>query len=475
MENFLFEKCILRYFKHEPTTDQKSGINKLSRFIFYNKKKAGLVIKGYAGTGKTTLISSLVGACKEKGRKIVLLAPTGRAAKVISSYSGSQASTIHRYIYKVKHKSDGYFFSLAKNKSTNTLFVVDEASMVPSLQPVQSNANQSSGLLSDLLQFVYSGKDCKVIFVGDHAQLPPVGWSSSPALNLSYLNQLSEVDFYHFELKQVVRQSEHSAILKQATTLRQNIDENNNSLNIKTNNSDLRELRSFDIQDSFQSAFSELNLGNAIVVCRSNKRANIYNKEIRFNVLYFDDALCPGDLIMAVKNNYYWLESFSDEGFIANGDILKVSRVYNFEEKYDYSFADIDFYFSDQPSQKMYSCKVNLTTLMLDGPNIPTIEMKKLFLEIEKDNLYIENKKDRKSDVMNSPYFQALQIKFAYALTCHKAQGGQWPTVFLDQGYLPENSINRELLRWMYTSFTRAIDQLYLLNFNPLFTRNEEI
>ena len=257
--------------------------------------------------------------------------------------------------------------------------------------------------------------------------------------------------------------------------MRQNIDENNNSLNIKTNNSDLRELRSFDIQDSFQSAFSELNLGNAIVVCRSNKRANIYNKEIRFNVLYFEDALCPGDLIMAVKNNYYWLESFSDEGFIANGDILKVSRVYNFEEMYDYSFADIDFYFSDQPTQKMYTCKVNLTTLMLDGPNIPTVEMKKLFLEIEKDNLYIENKKDRKSAVMNSPYFQALQIKFAYALTCHKAQGGQWPTVFLDQGYLPENSINRELLRWMYTSFTRAIDQLYLLNFNPLFIRNEEI
>ena len=202
---------------------------------------------------------------------------------------------------------------------------------------------------------------------------------------------------------------------------------------------------------------------------------NIYNKEIRFNVLYFDDALCPGDLIMAVKNNYYWLESFSDEGFIANGDILKVSRVYNFEEMYDYSFADIDFYFSDQPTQKMYTCKVNLTTLMLDGPNIPNVEMKKLFLEIEKDNLYIENKKDRKSAVMNSPYFQALQIKFAYALTCHKAQGGQWPTVFLDQGYLPENSINRELLRWMYTSFTRAIDQLYLLNFNPLFIRNEEI
>lgn len=475
MESFLFEKSILKFFKHQPTVDQQSGINKLSRFVFYDKKKAGLVIKGYAGTGKTTLISSLVGACLSKGKKIVLLAPTGRAAKVMSSYSGVDASTIHRYIYNVRQKKEGYYFTLAKNKSVNTLFVIDEASMVSANESNFLSANKSSGLLSDLLSYIYSSRGCKAIFVGDHAQLPPIGWDVSPALDVSYLNQLSEADFYQFELRQVVRQSEDSAILKEATILRQNIDQNRNILNINVNSTDLKELKSFDIQDSFESAFSELNLGNSVVICRSNKRANIYNKDIRYKVLCFEDRLSPGDLIMAVKNNYFWLGENSEDGFIANGDILKISRVYNFEDKYGNSFADIDFSFLDQSSDKSFSCKVNLGTLMIDGPSFSSDKMRALFLEIEKDNLYINNVKDRKSAVLNSPYYQALQIKFAYALTCHKAQGGQWSTVFLDQGYLPEQSINRELLRWMYTSFTRAIKQLYLLNFNPLYVlRNND-
>ena len=240
MDSFLFEKCILKNFNHQPTLDQESGINKLARFIFYDKKKAGLVIKGYAGTGKTTMISSLVKACDEKKMKIVLLAPTGRAAKVMSNYSQKESSTIHRHIYNVRQKKEGYFFSLAKNKSKNTLFVIDEASMIPG-KDFNSNTDMfASSLLSDLISYIYSGQGCKAIFVGDHAQLPPVGWDTSPALDVQYLNELLEADFYQFELQQVVRQAEGSGILNEATILRNNIENEIYNLNISTNVKDVQ-------------------------------------------------------------------------------------------------------------------------------------------------------------------------------------------------------------------------------------------
>ncbi|MDB4710564.1 AAA family ATPase [Flavobacteriales bacterium] len=473
MDSFLFEKCILKNFNHQPTLDQESAINKLARFIFYNKKKAGLVIKGYAGTGKTTLISSLVKACEEKKMKIILLAPTGRAAKVMSNYSQKESSTIHRHIYNVRQKKEGYFFSLAKNKLKDTLFVVDEASMIPG-KDISANSDMfASSLLSDLLTFIYSGKGCKAIFVGDHAQLPPVGWDTSPALDVQYLNEIREADFYQFELRQVVRQAEGSGILNEATNLRNNIENEYYNLSISTSLRDVEELNSYDVEDSLSSSFSESNLGEAVIICRSNKRANLYNKEIRIKMLCYEEQLCVGDLVMAVKNNYFWLGESSDSGFIANGDILKIKRVYNLQSKYGYSFADVEFTFNDESSVKVFTCKVNLGSLMIDGASLPGQALRNLFLEIERDNLYINNRKDRKLAVLNSPYYQALQIKFAYALTCHKAQGGQWSTVFLDQGYLPEQSINKELLRWMYTSFTRAVNQLYLLNFSSVFIKRE--
>ena len=474
MDSFIFEKCILKNFNHQPTLDQESGINKLARFVFYTKKKAGLVIKGYAGTGKTTLISSLVKACNEKKMKIILLAPTGRAAKVMSNYSQKEASTIHRHIYNVRQKKDGYFFSLGKNKAKNTLFVIDEASMIPGKDFSNNTDMFASSLLSDLITFIYSGEGCKAIFVGDHAQLPPVGWDTSPALDVQYLNEILEADFYQFELQQVVRQAEGSGILNEATILRNNIEHEIYNLNISTNIKDVQKLNAYDVEDALESSFCEANLGEAVIICRSNKRANLYNKEIRFKILSYEEQLNSGDLIMAVKNNYFWLGELAESGFIANGDILKTQRVYNLQSKYGFTFADIEFTFNDVPSTKIYTCKVNLGSLMIDGPSLPTQSLRNLFLEIERDNLYINNRKDRKLAVLNSPYYQALQVKFAYALTCHKAQGGQWSTVFLDQGYLPEKSINRELLRWMYTSFTRAVKQLYLLNFSSTFLADDD-
>jgi len=324
-----------------------------------------------------------------------------------------------------------------------------------------------------LLTFIYSGKGCKAIFVGDHAQLPPVGWDTSPALDVQYLNEIREADFYQFELRQVVRQAKGSGILNEATNLRNNIENEYYNLSISTSLKDVEELNSYDVEDSLSSSFSESNLGEAVIICRSNKRANLYNKEIRIKMLCYEEQLCVGDLVMAVKNNYFWLGESSDSGFIANGDILKIKRVYNLQSKYGYSFADVEFTFNDESSGKVLTCKVNLGSLMIDGASLPGQALRNLFLEIERDNLYINNRKDRKLAVLNSPYYQALQIKFAYALTCHKAQGGQWSTVFLDQGYLPEQSINKELLRWMYTSFTRAVNQLYLLNFSSVFIKRE--
>ena len=474
MDSFLFEKCILENFNHQPTLDQQSGINKLARFVFYKKKKAGLIIKGYAGTGKTTIVSALVKACNEKGLGVVLLAPTGRAAKVMSSYSGKESSTIHRCIYHVRQKKEGYFFSLAKNKANNTLFVIDEASMISGKDYGKSADIFASSLLSDLLTFIYSGKDCKAIFVGDHAQLPPIGWQTSPALDVHYLNDQQEADFYQFELRQVVRQSKGSGILSEATILRNAIEDERFVLNITPNQKDVINVEPFDVQDHFETFFSPSAVGESIIICRSNKRANLYNAEIRAKILGFEEEVAVGDLIMSVKNNYFWLGENAELGFIANGDVLKVHRVYNLESKYGFKFADIEFAFNDDDQEKIFSCKINLGSLMIDGPSLPSHLLRKLFLEIERDNLYINNRKDRKLAIFNSPYYQALQVKFAYALTCHKAQGGQWSSVFLDQGYLPEQSVDKELLRWMYTSFTRAIDQLYLLNFHSFFISNND-
>lgn len=465
-----FENKILKYFDHQPTNDQKEAINKLSRFVFFNKKKVGLVIKGYAGTGKTTLISSLVKACNVSDKKIVLLAPTGRAAKVMSSYSNVAASTIHRYIYQVKQVKDRISFSLTSNLLKNTLFVIDEASMISGEDGNNTHNDHASNLLEDLLKYVYSGLGCKIIFVGDHAQLPPVGWRDSPALDVTYLNKLSEVDFYQFELTQVVRQAEESGILYESTQLRNAIENEQFSILISQGHKDISMLSNIDLQDYLETAFSNKKNGSeSILICRSNKRANLYNKEIRSKILWHEDQINSGDIIMSVKNNYFWLEELKKEGFIANGDMLEVKKVINIESKYGLKFADIEVSLIDENDASVFLCKVILDVLMVDGPSLSAKIMRELYYEIENEYSYIKNNKQRRAKVLKSAYLNALQIKFAYALTCHKAQGGQWSNVFVDHGYLPGQSVDKELLRWMYTSFTRAMDRLYLLNFHQNF------
>ena len=465
----LLEDKILLHFNHKPTPDQRDGIDKLARFVLYEKKKVGLIIKGYAGTGKTTLISSLVKACKELKRKIVLMAPTGRAAKVMSNYSNEAASTIHRLIYHVKNESDQFHFELAKNRYINTVFVVDEASMI-SGNEISGSMLDASDLLSDLLKFVYSASGCKIIFVGDHAQLPPVGWLNSPALDIEYLNDRFEEDFYQFELTQVVRQEKGSGILLESTQIRNNIENDFSDLKINIQHKDITYIEDQDSQDFIETAFSKKN--NSVIICRSNKRANQYNNEIRSKVLWHEDEINAGDLIMAVKNNYYWLGLNEYEGFIANGDIMEVHKVKNIESKYGCRFAELELSFIDMDKAFNFNSKVILDAISTDGPNLHSKRLNDLFFEIEKDYSYINGRKQRKLATLSSPYLNALQIKFSYALTCHKAQGGQWENVFVDHGYLPGQSINKELLRWIYTSFTRAEEQLYLLNFNQNFILN---
>ena len=467
MKNPAILECkILEFFKHKPTSDQLSGINKLSRFVLYDKKKVGLVIKGYAGTGKTTMISSLVKACKQLNIKTVLMAPTGRAAKVMGNYSNAAASTIHRLIYRVKNENDQFYFELAENRHKNSLFIVDESSMVFGDSTIVKGMG-SSDLLCDLMRFVYSSSGCKIIFVGDHAQLPPVGWNNSPALDVDYLNENFEEDFYAFELTQVVRQEKGSGILAEATAIRNNIEVDDVLLDIDVKHHDITSVEHLDAQDFIESAFSQKK--NAVIICRSNKRANQYNNEIRRNVLWYEDEINTGDLIMAVKNNYFWLTINKLEGFIANGDILEVKSVSNTEEKYGFRFTDLTLSFVDNDHAGQFTCKVVLDSLYTDGPNLSSNKIKDLFFEIEKDYSYINGRKERKLATLSSPYLNALQIKFSYALTCHKAQGGQWGHVFVDHGYLPEKSINVDFLRWMYTSFTRAEEHLYLLNFSQNF------
>ena len=462
----ILESKILEFFSHSPTSDQEDGINKLARFVVYDKKKVGLIIKGYAGTGKTTMISALVKASKELKIKTVLMAPTGRAAKVMGNYSNASATTIHRLIYHVKSENDQFYFELAENRYQNTVFVVDEASMIAGNASIGSKLD-ASDLLSDLLKFVYSASGCKVIFVGDHAQLPPVGWLDSPALNPSYLNERFDEDFYEFELTQVVRQEKGSGILHEATAIRNSIESESEYLDINIQHKDITYIENSDSQDLIESAFS--NKKNAVIICRSNKKANQYNNEIRRSVLWHEDEINTGDLIMAVKNNYFWLTLNKYEGFIANGDILEVHNVSNIESKYGFRFADLELSFVDQQQTQQFNCKVILDSLTVDGPNIHSKKLKELFFEIEKDYSYIKGRKQRKLATLSSPYLNALQIKFPYALTCHKAQGGQWDHVFVDHGYLPDKTVSTEFLRWIYTSFTRAEQQLYLLNFSQNF------
>jgi exodeoxyribonuclease-5 len=468
--NFAFQ--LLEEFPYTPTGSQKNLMVALADFILDSSQGKLFVLKGYAGTGKTTVVSTLVKNLHLIGKDAVLLAPTGRAAKVLSAYSGAKAFTIHKYIYFLSTGFDGGIrLVLSINKHKNTVFMVDEASMIPE----GSSSNDfglfsSRKLLEDMINYVYSGKNCKLILIGDSAQLPPVGTDESPALNIAYLKNSFHLNITTFELKEVVRQSLESGILANATDIRRNIEENSGSLSLNVDDfPDVFRISGMDLEDFLNSAFSSSGHEETVIITRSNKRANIFNQEIRKRILFLEGEISTGDYLMIVRNNYFWVDKDSRPGFLANGDIVEIMRIMKYEEMYGFRFADVSIRLTDYPDEKDLSVKILLDTLSVDGPALSSSDGKRLFEEVMKDYDEIPSRRGRIEKVKNNPYFNAIQIKYAYALTCHKTQGGQWEKVFIDQGYITEAHVNKEYFRWLYTAFTRATKVLYLVNFHDRF------
>ena len=441
----------------------------MARFLYDADPRSAFLLKGYAGTGKTSLVSALIQVLPQLKVNTLLLAPTGRAAKVIASYSGRPAFTIHKKIYMtVTDASGAVRTARAINKHAYTLFIVDEASMI-GLEPTSTRQS----LLEDLIDYVYDGNHCRLMLIGDTAQLPPVGQTESPALDERYLAAAFGLNVLAAELTEVVRQQQLSGILSNATNLRTQI----SSLTaaeaqmplFAPNGTDVVRLSGEDLMETLFREYGDFALDQVVVVCRSNKRANLFNQGIRNSVLFRKEEVNAGDYLMVVKNNYFWLDEESTIGFIANGDIVEVLSVRNVQELYGFRFADATVRFVDYPDEPSHDCKLLLSTLYSESPSLTSDEANTLFNNVMEDYADLPRKSDRLHELRQNPYYNALQVKFAYALTCHKTQGGQWHTVIVDQGFLGENPVDRDYLRWLYTAFTRATDRVYLLNFDARF------
>ncbi|MCD4746277.1 MAG: AAA family ATPase [Bacteroidales bacterium] len=466
-------KSLLKQFPYEPTSGQKILIAQLSEFILSNDKTSLFVLKGYAGTGKTTIVSSLVNILPEFKKNSILLAPTGRAAKVLSNYSKKQAFTIHKKIYYAKTSKDGNInLVLQNNYHKNTIFIVDEASMIPdNTKSGDFSLFSIRNLLDDLINYVYEGYNCKLLLIGDTAQLPPVRLDISPALDLQFLENNYSNSVNSFELKEVVRQSQNSGILSNATRIRNKIKLQKHEFPFFSLNSfnDILKINGSELEEALNDNYSKFGQKNTVVICRSNKRANIYNIEIRKRILFKEDEISTGDFMMIVKNNYFWLSAESKAGFIANGDIIEILSIRKIYELYSFRFADVIVRMVDYPDEKEFNTKIMLDTIMAETPSLSVDDNRKFFNEVIKDYEDIPRKRTRIEKVKSNPFFNALQVKFAYALTCHKTQGGQWDCVFVDQGYINDQMINVEFMRWLYTALTRATKKLYLINFRDVF------
>ena len=461
-----FYKELLQKFPHNPTNKQVELFHLLVDFLFSKENQSIFLLKGYAGTGKTTTISTLVNSLWKSGKKAVLLAPTGRAAKVISGYSKRQALTIHKKIYFPKKQKNGSVdFVLQPNKHTDTIFIVDEASMIPD-KPQNSKLFEKGSLLDDLISYVYSGHRCKLVLIGDTAQLPPVKLSVSPALDSNRL----EIDYHkvvkEIELNEVTRQHENSGILANATLLRLLIENNATAFQFDLDFPDIiRLVDGYDIQDAITSCYDNDGVEDSAFIVRSNKRANQYNQQIRSKIRGQENEISTGDYIMVVKNNYYWLKDSSAAGFIANGDTCEVMRIYHIKELYGFRFAEVEIRMIDYPDQKPFDTVIVLDTLTSETPSLSYEESNKLYEAVREDYAHEKSKYKQLLSIKKNKYFNALQVKFSYAITCHKSQGGQWKTIFIEQPYLPEG-ISKEYLRWLYTAVTRAQEKLYLIGFS---------
>lgn len=453
----------------EPTFGQKKIIEKLSDYLVDDDFSKIFVLNGYAGTGKTTLIAATVAALKALGIRTVLLAPTGRAAKVLARYSGEKALTIHKRIYRERTTADYESkFSLNLNREQGAVFIVDEASML-SDRSGDGAIFGSGSLLEDLVSYVRAGRACRLILVGDSAQLPPVGLDRSPALDPLSLERFGGVEYAM--LDEVVRQEAESGILFNATLVRCMLERGIIEIpRFELNFPDIESLSGGEFLENLQDAYYKYGRDEVIVVTRSNKRANRYNEGIRRNVLSAEEELESGDMLMVVKNNYHYTERIEDcpMHFVANGDIARLKRLRRLEEFYGFRFANAVLEFPDYEGMEL-ECKILLDTLTSESPSLTREEQSRLFYEVEKDYFDIKSKIKRFKEIRENPHFNAVQIKFAYAVTCHKAQGGQWRAVFVDRCLFGDEPMTRDMMRWLYTALTRATERLYLVNFDDAF------
>ena len=444
-----------------PTAEQEHAIDVFSLFMTDRDDHVVMILRGSAGTGKTTLAGAIVRAMNVLKQKMILLAPTGRAAKVFALNAGHPAYTIHRRIYRQKSAGDISAFNLNYNNSRDTLFMIDEASMIAN-QGYGESAFGSGCLLDDLMQFVYSGQNCRMVLVGDKAQLPPVGEDESPALMSDVLRAYG-MKVYECDLNQVLRQSEDSGILWNATRIRTLIDDWVLPKIRFQGFADIVRVPGDELIESLATSYSRVGMGETMVITRSNKRANIYNQGIRNTVLDREDELCRGDQLMIVKNNYYWTEQSKEISFLANGDIAVVQRVRNVQELFGFRFADVTMTLPDYDSYEL-TATVILDSLTTESPALSREQQEQLYNAVMEDYADIPLKADRIKQLKKDKYFNALQIKFAYAVTCHKAQGGQWAHVYIDQGYMTDDMLTPDYIHWLYTAFTRATEKLFLVN-----------
>ena len=459
---------LLSSFGFVPTEGQATVLRHLAAFLLSRKSNPTYILRGYAGTGKTTLVTTLVRTLPELGMDYVLMAPTGRAAKVLGGYTQRYASTIHKKIYQVQAFPDGSLRMVrAINHHKNTLFIVDEASMIG-----EDREFGARSLLDDLLEYVFSGENCRLLLIGDTAQLPPVGNEESPALDIDYLQGQFPVTIATYELTEVKRQALQSGILSNATHLREELLQNRGLYPLPLFDLHFADTEKIDpetFEELLHRAFEAAQRNDSVIICKSNKRANLFNQAIRNRVLNLEGEIATGDKLMIVKNNYFWADGNKEISFIANGDMAEIMKITQYEEMYGFRFADVELAFMDYPEAPHLDVKIILDTLTSQSASLTEEESQKLREAVEADYMDIPNRRERFKEMKKNLWFNALQVKFAYALTCHKTQGGQWKTVFVDSSFNLKEELEKEDVRWLYTAVTRAQEKLYFVNFKNEF------
>ena len=458
---------IKKNLQNQLNKNQELALDKIISFIESKINDEIFILKGYAGTGKTYIISNIVKNLWKITKSVVLLAPTGRSAKVLSSYCKKEAYTVHKEIFYTKNNFSGNLeFTLKINKHKNTLFIVDEASMI-STNRGEGVGLFSQSLLDNIIKYVYSGFKCKLLIIGDIAQLPPVKSNISYALDDSYLEKEYNKLINSVELTDVVRQEKESGILSFATSIRNKIENDlfeDISFNSEIFNDVVKVEDGEQLMNLIQDSYNNYGIEETAIIVRSNKRANLYNRSVRDKILNNENIISVGDLLMVIKNNYFWLNNKRDLGFIANGDIIKIEEIHNIKNIYGFKFAEVKISMVDYPKISPFETVLVLDSLFINTPALDFNIMNKLYQEILKDYMNVKTKYKRHMGVKNNKFFNALQVKFAYSFTCHKSQGGQWSSIFLEFPFLP-NGMDEDFFRWLYTAITRAKSKLHLIGF----------